>query len=411
MSKSPLCQHTVSVMSAGIEFPAGILEMAGAEYAVTQQKRRRNTGRAMIQHGGEWQCFSTIAAVLEQLYRHQHRVDIVGEYVGGQFGKELTRMQISSASKDRKASKANTATVFDRHAPLGARGRTRCSNGRSLWSFEDVIHETACGVLFGAVDGLSLLAPSHWGDTAVAGSQRYQYQTTKLFGKTVRVRNWDGSPVVTDVVLTTNREFYCLDFPSGQYVKLVGQFSSEEYTLLNKVIAHNTKCSDEGSNNRIQFVSFNTKHSDKLCKVFGPDALRIVRIKRTLARQAGSCIWTAFGAATGRVIELEFGHTRELTDGLEETREDRRASRVIDMAPIDFMDEIAAKCTPLQKRILEMDMSTSIDVLASHQKEYYDQVISRLNMTLEKPISPATYYRNRKVVMDIAKEYCRPKYD
>lgn len=393
-----LCQITVATLEAGMPFPEHMLANAGAEYAAARE-HSRNQDDTQFWHNGIAMCFTTTLVVLEQLFRHQHRVDVLAEQVAGEFGRMLTRMQIAASGKSKRITKHTRGYADDRRK-TGKR-RTKCGVTRNMWELEELVHETAQCVLFGAVDELRILAPSYWEGVPVEGKGRHQYKTMELFGRTVRVRDENNKPICTGVIATTNRVFVCLDVASRREVRLVAQMTGPEYHMLNKIIQHNTACSDAGDLNRIQYISTNTEHCTTLCKRYGSDIRKINRVLTTLSRAHAGCVWTAFAASMARIMSLEFGKSHKVHELLQMSHEEKMSTGHIDMVPVDFADEIAAKCTPLQKAILEIDVET-VDIENRKSREGLDEMLWRLNNRLENPISRATFFRNRKAILEIA---------
>lgn len=401
--KSLLCPMTVAALADGVPFPAAMLAKANGEFHAARQHSRTKRRARFLWHNVPM-CFTTTLVVLEQLFRHQHRVDVLAEHVAGQFGAELTRMQIGSSSSGKRRTKATTARKDDKQR-TGKR-RTKCSVARNMWDLEDLIHETAWCALFGAVSDLRILAPSHWGQCG-GQSKRYVYQTeVDLWGCKVRVKDSDDKPILVDTVKTTNREFVCFEPSTSKFVSLVSQVTAAEFELLDKVIQHNSECSDAGDLNGLQYMTANTEEpTTKLVEEFG-NVLKVNRLASTLKRAPSGCIWSAFAASMARVISLEFGQSRQVNELLTETHDEKMGATNIDMVPVDFADHIAVHCTPLQRAILEIDVAT-VDIDNRKSREGLDEMLWHLNNGLANPISRATFFRERKKVLELAREFTK----
>ena len=400
--RSLLCPMTVAALDGGMPFPEAMLARANGEFHAARQHSRTKRRARFMWHNVPM-CFTTTLVVLEQLFRHQHRIDVLAEHVAGQFGVELTRMQIGASSSGKRRTKTTTGKADDSHK-TGQR-RTKCGVSRNMWDLEDIIHETAQCVMFGGVSDLRILAPSHWGE-GMQGSGRYVYRTIEVLGKKVRVKGPNGKPILEGILPTTNKEFVCFDPTTGGFVSMVSQITNAEFELLDKVIQHNTRCSDAGDLNGIQYMSINSEYAPELCKQFGKPVLKANRLIETLRRAPSGCVWMAFAASMARVIDLEFGHNRQVHELLSTERHDKMGDTNIDMVPVLFADHVAAHCTPLQRAILEIDVET-VDINKRDKRDGLDEMLYRLNNTLDKPISRATFFRERSKILELCSEFIK----
>lgn len=400
--RSLLCPMTVAALDGGVKFPPAMLAKANGEFHAARQHSRTKRRARFLWHDVPM-CFTTTLVVLEQLFRHQHRVDIIAEQACGEFGLNMVRMQIGASSSGKRRTKTTTGKADDSHK-TGQR-RTKCGVSRNVWDLEPIIHETACCVLFGGVSDLRILAPSHWGD-GMQGSGRYVYRTIEVLGKKVRVKGPDGKPICEGILPTTNKEFVCFEPATGEFVSMVAQITNEEFAMLDKVIQHNSEQSDAGNPNGFQYMSMNSEESPKLCKQFGKKVLKANRLLQTLRRAPSGCVWMAFSASMARVIDLEFGHNRQVHELLSTERHDKMGDTNIDMVPVLFADHVAKHCTPLQRAILEMDVTT-VSIDKRDKRDKLDEMLWRLNNTLDKPISRATFFRERSKILELCGEFIK----
>lgn len=316
--------------------------------------------------------FATCLYVAEQLYRFQACTEILAYLVNGKFGEMLTRMMVNSLSKQKKRKNGETKFVHR---------RTSFSNNRSLMDEIDVIRETAQCILFGAVDSLKLLVPISFGKRAEIGSTRW------VFGK-----NEKGEKIHIGNVATTWQDFLGYCPVTGQEICCAAMFDSTEFNMLSQIIENNQT---KGPNSW-QFITANAKKSDGVNKLFGikrelygdekdegEDIIVIRRVLSTLRRASANCIMAAFGAAASRFFILEYGHNTEHTIHLEEHHKEKFSRYNEDMIALEVREQFDKELDDVDRLII--DVSESLDSSG--------EVFNRLSMTMEKPISRATFYR------------------
>lgn len=370
----------------GVCFSDAILNAANSEFHAGKHRFHRQreftfSSRAM--------CFQTTVCLCEQLFRRCEYLHVLGELLDGTFGDMLTSMMISSANK-KKYRNAHTTGGDDNRTSMDEY-RTSYERPVRLHNYADLIKETAVTMLFGAVPELQILTPIEMGNLSAVGSIRWKIEKD---GKPLRDDFGNRLNIKQDVH-TTWKDYYCMDASCGNMVRFASMFSNKELEILGEIIAYNVNCSRTNNWNAMQFCTINSVHSPNVCNLFGDKNIRVVRrVKSTFSRAISNCIIAAFSSATRRVVKLEFGHTTELSDIITETRAER-ANRYTDpMLPIMWADAIGVRATPLQKVILSANMET----------ETNEECFWLVNARLAKPISQATFYKNLRVLKDIAKE-------
>ena len=378
-----LCEQTIMALESIEKIPAKLLDNANSDMIANSTDRPPVTFCDESFGEDVPLDFTTCLYVAEQLYRFQTCTETLAYIVNGKFGEMLTRMMVNSMSKQ-KNRKASEGKFVHR--------RTSFSNKRSLMDEVDVIQETAQCILFGAVDNLKLFAPISFGNEIEDGSTRWIFK-----------KNEKGEKIYVGEIKTVWKDFLGYCPVTGNEIRCAAMFDDVEHDLLCQIIKNNQNV---GPNNW-QFITANAKKSDGVNKVFGvqrelygdekddgDDIIVIRRVLATLRRASSNCIMAAFGAASSRFFILEYGHNTEHTIHLEEHHKEKFARHNQDMITLEVREQFDKELDDVDRLII--DVSESLDSSG--------EVFDRLSMTMEKPISRATFYRRWGRLKELAEK-------
>ena len=317
---SVLCSDTLRQLNEiepipGFEKSSGIVANAANEFGSRDNRENRFNDPKI----GNKLCWGSCLVIAEQLYRYRVCPAILAALLTGEFGKILTNLMISSLRNKKRKNKSE-----DKFQHI----RTAFSVPRNMWEEAPVLQETGWCLLFGSVESLDLILPVEIG------------KIHKSKGTMEQRRNWT--------------EFVCFNTLTGDDELYAAYMDKSELSLLRTLVLHNQECNP---NNR-QYVMATVKHSDKVQDHIGKPVKVIRRIKRSLESGISNCVISAFGAAAFRFLVLEFGHSTELQNGLEELRQEKFSRMNPDMVPIEFEDALTAnKCLqPIHKAMVRIAM-------------------------------------------------------
>lgn len=381
-----LCEKTIMALEAVEEIPAKLLSNANSDMIANTEGENRPPVVFFDEYLGVDipLDFTTCLYVAEQLYRFQTCTETLALMVNGKFGELLTRMMVNSLSKQKNRKASETKFVHR---------RTSFSNKRSLMDEIDVIQETAQCILFGAVDTLKLIVPISFGNAIEDGSTRWKFVKDDETGE----KHYVGE------VKTAWKDFFGYCPISGQEIRCAAMFDDIEHDLLCKIIEHN----QNHGPHKWQFITANARKSDGVNIVFGvqkelygdekdegEDIMVIRRVLSTLRRASSNCIMAAFGAAVARFFILEYGHNTEHTIHLEEHHKEKFARHNQDMITLEVREQFDKELDDIDRLIV--DISESLDSSGD--------VFDKLTMTMEKPISRATFYRRWGRLKELAEK-------
>jgi len=365
-----LDQHTVRMLCSHDHIPQKLLDNANADLGRSPARSADFSDPRIGDnlHGG------TVLSIAEQLLRFRVAPDLLGLILCGTFGQILSGMMISALGKAKKRRKKE----FREGDHVRTKWQTNTS--QRMWAEAEVIQETALAILHGATDNLRLMVP--WG-----------------IGEEIRL---DSRSLKAERVW---RSFSAYDSMSGEELRFASYMDQTESDLLEEVVSHNQGTEGTCSPNEWQFCLFPARTADHVCDLFQDEnIITIRRVKSSLSSGLDNCVIGAFGAAAFRFMQLEFGHNTELPKGMTEishTYVNGRKTHVDSaddpnlMVPIMWEDEVAVKCSPLQKRMVEISLREWV--------ETPDEVWETLCKESVNPISRATFWRHWTPVIEMAK--------
>lgn len=382
-----LCRKTVRALESIEEIPIQLLNNAQSDLIANSSDRPPIEFKDEF-FGENALDFNTCLYIAEQLFRFQTCTTTLAHLVGGPFGQLMSRMMVGASTKNKRKSKAEDKFVHK---------RTSFEIGRSLYDEIDVIHETAQCTLFGAMDKMRLLVPLYMGETVEKGSIRWTLGEDKK-----AERDEDGNRINKNDVYTLWRDFYAFCPITGEEVRCAAMMDNVELDLIQTIIAHNQECGPANW----QFFVANAKNSDTVNDLFGiakedvetgvaKGIVVVRRVYSTLRRAITNCILAAFGSSAVRFFILEYGHNTERMHYIEEHREDRRLRyNNPDMIPLQVMEDFEKAMDDIDKTIIGVSSS------CNSPKEVFEE----LQVTMETPISQATFYRRWAKLQKLAEE-------
>lgn len=365
---SVLCSDTLRQLNEiepipGFEKSSGIVANAANEFGSRDNRENRFNDSVMLSRYGVGSklCWGSCLVIAEQLYRYRVCPAILAALLTGVFGEILTNLMISSLRNKKRKNKSE-----DKFQHV----RTAFSVPRNMWEEAPVLQETGWCLLFGSVDSLDLVLPVEIG------------KIHKSKGMMDQRRNWT--------------EFVCFNTLTGDDELYAAYMDSSELSLLRTLVLHNQECTP----NTRQYVMATVKHSDKVQDHIGKPVKVIRRIKRSLESGISNCVISAFGAAAFRFLVLEFGHSTELQNGLEELRQEKFSRMNPDMVPIDFEDAlIANKCLqPIHKAMVRVAMHEDASTPG--------EVLDAMNQwrPMNNPIKKTEFYVKWNQMMEVVHE-------
>jgi hypothetical protein len=355
-----ICLNTVGRLSQFEKISDRLVRNAAAELAERPERTTR-----VGHHGiGDNLCSATILAVAEQLYRFRVCPELLGSLLDyrEQFARGLSAAFAAKAMRSQ----------FKRHVRDESKlnmgdSKTRAGQVRNLVAEVELIGQTAAELLFGAVEKLQVILPMKW-DSVI------DFQSGYSTGRT-----WQS--------------FRCFDTMTGDEPLFASYIDPVEEKMLSEIMTHNQNCGP----NRWQFVMATTRHADKVNDLFEEDVTTVRRIKRAMVAKMSSVIMSCFAQAAYRFIILEFGHSTELQNGLEENRSDKMNRKNPDGIPFLLTDALLSqKLTPLQMRILQVN---SLDFVQNGL-----DILERINLVAERPVSKSTFFEHYTPLRKLAEK-------
>ncbi len=355
-----LCGDTLRQLSSveripGIENSGGIVQNAAAELGEREERENRFNDSRL----GENLCWNTCLVIAEQLYRYRICPAILAALLCGEFGRILTNIMLGSLRTKKRRNKSEDQFQHS---------RTAFSVPRNMWAEGDILQETGSCILFDSVESLQLILPVEIGKI---------HKPRK--GLMEQRRNWT--------------EFTCFHTQTGEDMLFAAYMDKEELSLLRTVVSHNQECNP----NQRQYVLATVRHSDKVEEHIGKPVKVVRRIKRSLQSGISNCVIAAFGAAAFRFLILEFGHSTELQNNLEELRVEKFGRENPEMIPIEFEDALLGnKCLqPVHKAMVRIAMKEGANSP--------DDVLELMNQwrPVNNPYRKTQFYENWNQLMDV----------